>query len=75
MIEEADVLLAAGYRLGGLPARDPVPGIGKPERLSRNLSGCWSRRVTDEHHLVDEFRDNELSSCKPFSAKIRRDSG
>jgi hypothetical protein len=26
MIEEADVLLAARYRLGGLPARDPVPG-------------------------------------------------
>ncbi len=47
-------------------ARDPVPGIGKPERLSHNLSGCWSRRITDEHHLVDEFRDNELSSCRPL---------
>jgi toxin YoeB len=66
MIEEADVLLAAGYRLGGLPARDPVPGIGKPERLSHNLSGCWSRRITGEHRLVDEFRDNALSSCRPL---------
>ena len=54
MIEEADVLFAAGYRLG------------KPERLSHNRSDCWSRRITDEHRLVDEFRDNALSSCRPL---------
>ena len=40
--------------------RDPVPGIGKPERLSHNLSGYWSRCITDEHRLVDELRDNGL---------------
>ena len=40
--------------------RDQVAGIGKPERLSHNLSGYWSRRITDEHRLVDELRDNEL---------------
>jgi toxin YoeB len=33
-------------------ARDPGSGIGKPQRLSRNLSGYWSRRITDEHRLV-----------------------
>lgn len=41
-------------------ARDPVPGIGKPEHLYHHLSGYWSRRITDEHRLVDELRDNEL---------------
>jgi toxin YoeB len=39
---------------------DPATGIGKPERLSHNLSGCWSRRITDEHRLVYQLRDEEL---------------
>lgn len=41
-------------------ARDPATGIGKPERLSHNLSGYWSRRITDEHRLVYQLRDEEL---------------
>ena len=41
-------------------ARDPGAGIGKPERLSHNLSGYWSRRITDEHRLVYRLRDGEL---------------
>ncbi len=41
-------------------ARDPGIGIGKPERLSQNLSGYWSRRITDEHRLVYQLRDEEL---------------
>jgi toxin YoeB len=32
--------------------RDPCDGIGKPERLVGDLSGWWSRRITDEHRLV-----------------------
>jgi toxin YoeB len=40
--------------------RDPEVGIGKPERLSHNLSGYWSRRITDEHRLVYQLRDEEL---------------
>ena len=40
--------------------RDPGGGIGKPERLSHNLSGYWSRRITDEHRLVYQLRDEEL---------------
>ena len=32
--------------------RDPYDGIGKPERLVGDLSGWWSRRITDEHRLV-----------------------
>jgi toxin YoeB len=27
-------------------------GIGKPEALRENLSGCWSRRIDDEHRLI-----------------------
>ena len=41
-------------------ARDSAVGIGKPERLSHNLSGYWSRRITDEHRLVYQLRDDEL---------------
>jgi toxin YoeB len=40
--------------------RDPATGIGKPERLSHNLSGYWSRRITDEHRLIYQLRDEEL---------------
>ena len=32
--------------------RDPLHGIGKPEPLRNHLSGFWSRRITDKHHLV-----------------------
>jgi len=40
--------------------RDPAQGIGKPERLSHNLSGYWSRRITGEHRLFYRLRDDEL---------------
>lgn len=30
----------------------PFRGIGKPEPLKENLSGYWSRRITQEHRLV-----------------------
>ena len=32
--------------------RDPFQGIGKPEKLKHDLSGCWSRRIDREHRLV-----------------------
>ena len=32
--------------------RTPSEGIGKPERLKGELSGYWSRRISDEHRLV-----------------------
>lgn len=32
--------------------RDPFQGIGKPEPLVGNLSGFWSRRIDEKHHLV-----------------------
>ncbi len=40
--------------------RDPFNGIGKPEPLVGNLSGCWSRRIDDVHRLVYTADDDEL---------------
>lgn len=34
--------------------RTPYGGIGKPEPLRRQLSGLWSRRLTQEHRVVYE---------------------
>jgi toxin YoeB len=41
-------------------SRSPFKGIGKPEPLKGDLSGCWSRRITDEHRLVYTIRDKRL---------------
>ncbi|MCP5534511.1 MAG: Txe/YoeB family addiction module toxin [Akkermansiaceae bacterium] len=38
----------------------PFEGIGKPEPLRENLSGYWSRRITDEHRLVYKVMEGEL---------------
>ncbi|WP_380168920.1 Txe/YoeB family addiction module toxin [Jannaschia sp. R86511] len=40
--------------------RDPGAGVGKPERLSGDLSGCWSRRIDQEHRLVYTVTDGEI---------------
>ena len=47
-------------------ARDPFHGTGKPEPLKENLSGYWSRRITEEHRLVYQvFPDHiVVVSCK-----------
>ncbi|GIU52743.1 toxin YoeB [Shewanella sairae] len=41
--------------------RTPFEGIGKPERLKENLSGYWSRRITDEHRLVYKATQDTLT--------------
>ncbi len=35
------------------PLPDPFAGIGKPEPLRHILQGRWSRRLDDEHRLVN----------------------
>lgn len=40
--------------------RTPFEGIGKPEPLKGDLSGLWSRRVTGEHRLVYQVRDEAI---------------
>jgi toxin YoeB len=46
--------------------RDPFAGIGKPEPLMVNLSGCWSRRIDDKNRFVYMIADEELLiiSCR-----------
>ncbi|NEW60154.1 Txe/YoeB family addiction module toxin [Sulfurovum sp. bin170] len=46
--------------------RKPFDGIGKPERLKGNLSGYWSRRITQEHRFVYKYEDGVIiiASCR-----------
>ncbi len=37
----------------------PFCGIGKPESLRYHLTGKWSRRITKEHRIVYEVRNDE----------------
>jgi toxin YoeB len=40
--------------------RTPFEGKGKPEGLKANLSGYWSRRISDEHRLVYRVYDDRI---------------
>jgi toxin YoeB len=40
--------------------RDPYSGIGKPEALRFDLTGCWSRRIDQEHRLVYRMAGDNL---------------
>jgi toxin YoeB len=40
--------------------RDPFTGIGKPEPLKYVLTGCWSRRITQEHRLVCKVSERRI---------------
>jgi toxin YoeB len=52
---------------------DPYTGKGKPEALKHNLSGCYSRRITQQHRLVYRMSDNAstviIESCKGHYTK------
>lgn len=46
--------------------RTPFRGKGKPEPLKHDLSGCFSRRITDKDRLVYRVENGvlEILSCK-----------
>ena len=50
--------------------RDPFRGTGKPEPLSGNYAGFWSRRITQEHRLVyrvsgkGDAQSLEIAACR-----------
>jgi toxin YoeB len=50
--------------------RQPFSGIGKPEPLRNELSGFWSRRITQEHRLVyrvtgtSDAQTLEVAACR-----------
>ena len=45
-------------------SRNGNTGIGKPEALIGDLSGWWSRRVTDEHRLIYMIEDGNIYIAK-----------
>ena len=38
----------------------PFSGTGKPEALKHKYSGCWSRRIDNEHRLVYRVEGNTI---------------
>jgi len=38
----------------------PTTGIGKPEQLKHQLSGCWSRRINNEHRIIYKIFDDRI---------------
>ena len=40
--------------------KSPFSGTGKPEALKHDLSGYWSRRITQEHRLVYKVSGDDL---------------
>lgn len=38
----------------------PFEGLGKPEALKFDLSGCWSRRINQQHRLVYRISGSEV---------------
>ncbi len=46
--------------------RDPFKGLGKPEPLKHELSGYWSRRISEKDRLVYKVTSQEIIiiSCK-----------
>lgn len=44
----------------------PFTGIGKPEPLKFDLSGKWSRRITEKDRLVYEIEEDKI---KVYSLK------
>lgn len=46
--------------------RNIYEGIGKPEPLSGNLSGFWSRRIDEKNRIVYRVKDGniEIAQCR-----------
>jgi toxin YoeB len=46
--------------------RNGNSGIGKPEPLKNELSGFWSRRITDAHRLIYSIDEENIyvAKCK-----------
>ena len=39
---------------------DPAVGLGKPERLGHNLTGFWSRRLSQKDRLIYTYDDQRI---------------
>ncbi len=45
-------------------SRNPFSGLGKPESLKFKYKGFWSGRITDEHRLIYQVKDDEIRIAK-----------
>ena len=43
-----------------LRSDDPASGLGKPEALKHNLSGLWSKRISQKDRLIYKFDDEHI---------------
>jgi len=39
---------------------DPCTGIGKPEQLKHNLSGLWSRRLSQKDRVIYKYSSDYI---------------
>lgn len=39
---------------------DPSTGLGKPEKLKHNLTGLWSKRISQKDRIVYKFDDDYI---------------
>ncbi|NOY71943.1 MAG: Txe/YoeB family addiction module toxin [Gammaproteobacteria bacterium] len=39
---------------------NPSSGLGKPEQLKHNLSGLWSKRISQKDRLIYKFDDTYI---------------
>lgn len=53
-------VLKAANKMIDAALSDPFAGIGKPEPLKHQLTGHWSRRMTQEHRLIYYVTDTEI---------------
>jgi toxin YoeB len=47
-------------------SKNPNEGIGKPEPLKGDLSGYYSRRITDKHRLIYKLTKDSLNLVSCF---------
>lgn len=50
--------------------RNGNEGLGKPEALSGNLAGYWSRRINDRDRLIYEYGMTHLKTSTHFFASV-----
>jgi len=53
--------------------RNGNDGLGKPEPLKNELSGFWSRRITDVHRLIYSIDEDNIyiAKCKAITMMDR----
>jgi len=69
-VDDKKIFLKIGNLIKEI-TRTPFSGTGKPEPLKGNLSGFWSRRITDTHRLVYKVEKDILyvAGCKSHYEK------